>query len=140
MNPDLPYIIGFSKVLEIGPVKFSQIISLFGTAEEAWEAPLREFTPLNFSEKILASIKKTRDEVDPEKEFSRCEKLGVKVVTTTDDSYPRLLKEIYDPPFILYIRGDLKEEDEVALAIVGSRRMTTYGYYDIESLMPPLCF
>lgn len=140
MNPDLPYIIGFSKVLEIGPVKFSQIISLFGTAEQAWKAPLREFAPLNFNEKILASIKKTRAEVDPEKEFVRCGKLGVKVVTIADEGYPRLLKEIYDPPFILYIRGDLKEEDEVALAVVGSRRMTSYGYSVIESLLPPLCF
>ena len=140
MNSDLPYIIGFSKVLEIGPVKFSQVISLFGTAEKAWEAPISRFQPLNLGEKILAAIEKVRKETDPEKELKKCEKLGVSILTPADESYPKLLKEIYDPPFILYVRGQLKAEDAVALAVVGSRRMSSYGYSVIESLVPPLCF
>lgn len=140
MNPDLPYIVGFSKVLEIGPVKFSQIVSLFGTAEKAWAAPISRFQPLNLGEKVLSAVEKARKGTDPEKELRKCEKLGVAVLTPADESYPKLLKEIYDPPFILYVRGQLKAADALSLAVVGSRRMSSYGYSVIESLVPPLCF
>ena len=139
MNPDLPYIIGFSKVLEIGPVKFSQIISLFGTAQKAWQVNLSEFAPLNLGDKVTASIKITRETTDLSKELKKCERFGVSLLTPDDDSYPRLLKEIYDPPFLLYVRGNIKKvEDEVSLAVVGSRRMTSYGAQVIQSLVPDL--
>lgn len=138
MNPDLPYIVGFSKILEIGPVKFSQIISLFGSAAEAWRAPLAEFTPLNLGEKVLMGLQKVRGETDVERELKKCEKLGLTLLTIEDGRYPHLLKEIYDPPFLLYVRGELRAEDEVALAVVGSRRMSSYGYAVIESFVPEL--
>lgn len=139
MNPDLPYILGFSKVLEIGPVKYSQIISKFGNAQSAWRAPLTEFLPLNLGEKVLGALKTVRAETDLEKEMKRCNKLGVTLLTVSDEGYPKLLKEIYDPPFVLYVRGVIKPEDEVALSVVGSRRMTSYGYAVIESIIPSLC-
>lgn len=138
MNPDLPYILGFSQVLEIGPVKYSQIISLFGSAKKAWQSPIEQFQPLGLGEKVLTSIQKVRQEIDTGKELEKCQKLGVQLLTPEDEAYPKLLKEIYDPPFLLYVRGQLKVEDDVSLAVVGSRRMTVYGQSVIESLVPAL--
>ena len=61
------------------------------------------------------------------RELEECQKQGVCVVTHADAAYPPALKKIYDPPPLLYMRGTLKADDALALAIVGSRNATTYG-------------
>jgi len=50
-------------------------------------------------------------ELDPEKELAECEKLGIRLLTWLDEDYPPLLKEIHDPPFLLYMQGTLAEND-----------------------------
>ncbi|MEK7722666.1 MAG: DNA-processing protein DprA, partial [Elusimicrobiota bacterium] len=62
---------------------------------------------------------------DPEKELLAAERAGVKVLTVLDEGYPELLKKIYDPPLVLYVRGELKSVP--AAAIVGTRKATPYG-------------
>ena len=62
---------------------------------------------------------------DPEKELRSAERAGVKVLTALDEGYPELLKTIYDPPLVLYVRGELKPLP--AAAIVGTRKATAYG-------------
>jgi DNA processing protein len=65
--------------------------------------------------------------VDVEAELARIEKAGVRVVTRDDPEYPKNLREIYDPPLVLYVRGSLAETDALAVGIVGARRTTLYG-------------
>ncbi len=62
---------------------------------------------------------------DPEKELRAAEKAGIHVLTFRDEGYPELLKKIYDPPFVLYVRGELKRLP--AAAVVGTRKATPYG-------------
>jgi len=62
-----------------------------------------------------------------EREVEQCEKAGIRIISLLDPDYPKNLSAIYDPPFILYVKGTLIPEDEVAIAIVGSRHPTTYG-------------
>lgn len=66
----------------------------------------------------------------PEEEMERCGRLGISCVSLIDDEYPAALKEIHDPPIILYVRGSLQPSDDAAgLAVVGSRHATAYGLY-----------
>ncbi len=60
------------------------------------------------------------------------------VITILDENYPSLLKNIYDPPKVLYIKGDIIENDSLSLAIVGSRKMTNYGAWATEKLVREL--
>ena len=64
---------------------------------------------------------------DPGKEIEGCEKLGVRLLTWFDSDYPRLLKEIHDPPLVLYSAGHFEESDEAAVAVVGTRHPGFYG-------------
>lgn len=73
------------------------------------------------------SLEATRRVFDPEKEIERCEKLGIGLISFGDQNYPSLLKETSDPPLILYVRGNLLESDQAAVAIVGTRHPSLYG-------------
>ncbi|KGM45314.1 DNA-processing protein DprA [Neobacillus niacini] len=67
------------------------------------------------------------------------EKNNIKVITIFDENYPSLLKEIYQPPWVLFIKGDLTLlEKQPKLAVVGSREATQYGKNAISVLFPPL--
>lgn len=77
--------------------------------------------------KKAEEICRTRDKFDVEKEIAQAEKLGVWIINIEDQRYPVLLKKIYDPPPVLYIKGALEKSDSLAVAIVGSRRCSHYG-------------
>jgi len=73
------------------------------------------------------SLEATRRIFDPAKEMAKAEGLGIQLVPFGDFRYPALLKEVSDPPFVLYVRGNLLESDQAAVAIVGSRHPSLYG-------------
>lgn len=73
------------------------------------------------------SLAATRRIFNPEKELEQTEKLGIQLISFGDPQYPALLKETSDPPFILYVRGNLLESDQAAVAVVGSRHPSLYG-------------
>ncbi|HXV27929.1 MAG TPA: DNA-processing protein DprA [bacterium] len=71
---------------------------------------------------------------DPEQEIEQAEKKRIRLLTLWDDGYPALLKQIHDPPVLLYLRGSLSESDEAALAVVGSRHPSFYGLTQAKNL------
>lgn len=77
--------------------------------------------------RLASALKKIEKIFDPEKELERCEKEGVRLLSVLDDAYPVNLKEIYDPPLVLYIKGDIASFHKAAVAIVGSRLSSVYG-------------
>jgi DNA processing protein len=60
------------------------------------------------------------------------EKVGGRILTLGEENYPKRLKEIYDPPPVLYVRGELRKQDELAISIVGSRKTSPYGRWFTE--------
>jgi len=78
-------------------------------------------------ERIVGEIQKRSFESKVERELSLLQKVGGTIVTLDDETYPSRLKNIYDPPPVLYMRGQLRKEDEVAVSIVGSRKTSSYG-------------
>jgi DNA processing protein len=89
-------------------------------------------------EKVAQEIRKGPLEKVVERELSLLREVGGRVITLKDEEYPKRLKDIYDPPALLYVRGELKKEDEFAISIVGSRKTTPYGRWFTEKVSQEL--
>jgi len=128
MNEQTKYFIAFNQFHEkIGPQRIKRLLNYFGNLENAWKADELELMRAGLDENIIKEFCSQRITINPDKELKKLKPHGINVITILDENYPRLLKEIYDPPSILYVRGKILPEDEKALAIVGTRMPTPYG-------------
>ncbi len=108
-------------LIGLDPISFKKLLENFSSLEEAWQSNLEGILEKN----IIEKIKWKKPKINPDKEYEKLTKKGIKVLTIKDKNYPKLLKEIYAPPAILYIKGKLSEP---CLSIVGSRQLSPYGY------------
>jgi DNA processing protein len=99
----------------------------FGSPERAWQASARELQQAGLDQRTLEALREARRELDLAAELQRIRASGVMISTWEDPAYPQLLREIYDPPPLLYLRGELVPADQRAVAIVGTRNPTAYG-------------
>lgn len=121
------YWVGFNLVKGIGAVRMQQLIDYFGDVERAWYGSYDSFRQAGLSEKISARIVEIRNQLNLEEYIHKLITQNIKIIIKDDPSYPRYLKEIQQPPPVLYVRGELVIEDDWAVAIVGTRRVTHYG-------------
>jgi DNA processing protein len=136
---DLFYWLALSLTPGIGSVLIKRLLERFKTPEAVFRAPFRELLEIEgLGEKVAQAIRIGPVEKLVEKELSLIDEVGGKIVTLKDDSYPRRLKDIYDPPALLYVRGELKKEDELAVSIVGSRKTSPYGRWITERMSQEL--
>lgn len=85
-----------------------------------------------------AARKRNEIKIEVEKELTLLQKIGAKIVTVWDEDYPSLLKKIYDPPLLLYYKGNYSESDDFCIAIVGTRGPTNYGKIQAEKISSEL--
>lgn len=138
MNNDLKYWVGFNCIPGIGRVRLGQLEKHFTTLELAWKAPLGELKRAGLDSPALRSIDQWRDKISPDDEMEKLNRHHVQVMTCNDAAYPKHLKEIYDYPPVIYIKGMLLPEDEWCLAVVGTRRATVYGRQITEEIVTDL--
>ena len=120
--------IALNMVDGVGPIRVRALLDHFGTAEAILSAPRTELLRVEgVGDEVARNIASWRNQVDLDAELARIEKAGVRIVTRDDADYPKHLREIYDPPLVLYVRGRLLEDERLAIGIVGSRRTTLYG-------------
>ncbi|MBI4493904.1 MAG: DNA-protecting protein DprA [Chloroflexi bacterium] len=122
----------------IGPARFKRLVETFGSAEAAWRADARALGLAGLEQKAAAQLVRLRGRLDPQAERRRLERLGIRVFTLEDPAYPPPLREIADPPPVLYLQGELAATDEWAVAVVGTRRATAYGRQAAERLVGEL--
>ena len=137
-SDELKYWVGFSKMPGIGRVKTSQLLEHFTTMEHAWKASAGELKRAGLDSKTVDNIVNFRPRIAPDEEMDSLKRYKVKVLTCDSTAYPQRLKEIYDYPPVLYVRGTLLPEDECCLAVVGTRRATVYGRQVTEELVTDL--
>ena len=135
---DLKYWVGFSYIPGIGRVRFNQIENHFGDLESAWMAPIGELRQAHLEDSVIRAISTWRPRISLDDEMAKLKRFGVQILTWHDDLYPAHLKEIYDYPPILYIRGKLTAADEWSMAVVGTRRATAYGRQVTEEIVTDL--
>lgn len=131
---ELQYWVAFGRVPQIGRVRFSLLEGHFGCMEDAWKASPAALQHAGLKGAALSSLLAARDGISPEAELEKLNRLGVRALTCHDEAYPARLKEIYDRPALLYVRGNLSAADEWSVAVVGTRRATVYGRQAAEEL------
>jgi len=132
---DLKYRVGFSFIPGIGRVRLGQLESHFNNLELAWKASASELKQARLDDAAVKSVVASRSKIDLDEEMEKLSRYGVQALSYKDEGYPSHLKEIYDYPPILYVRGKLEPADEWCLAVVGTRRITAYGRQVTEEIV-----
>ena len=119
----------------IGSVRLRNLLKHFGSLSRIFQAKEKELKEVKdigpvIAEKITQSLKK----IDIKKELRLIKKHGVEIISFLDERYPENLKNIYDPPIVLYVKGDILAQDRASIAIVGSRLASFYGLNTAERL------
>jgi len=133
--PELPpNSVGIEKWLKliradsVGPATFARLIKHFDSPDKALGVSASALARIDgIGPKTAEQIAGTRDKFDTCAELELAEKLGVWLIHLQDKRYPPVLKQIYDPPPVLYIKGTLTRRDSLCISIVGSRRCSLYG-------------
>ncbi|MCB1232650.1 MAG: DNA-processing protein DprA [Verrucomicrobiae bacterium] len=112
----------------IGPIRVRRLLERFGNPERILSASGSELKSVpGIGSEMADSIRDWENLVDVAEEQRRMAEHGIGLLTIEDDAYPPALREIHDPPHLLYIKGEILERDRYAIAVVGSRRVTHYG-------------
>jgi len=133
------YWLALSLTPGVGSTLMRRLLDRFKTPEAVFHAPAKELLKIEgLGEKVAEEIRKGPLEKVVERELYLLREIGGRVITLKDEEYPKRLRDIYDPPALLYVRGELKKEDEFAVSIVGSRKTTPYGRWFTEKLSQEL--
>ena len=130
MDEETVCFIGFNVFPGVGPIRFKLLLDYFGTAREAWHAPLATLQKIKLGEKLSQEFDHFRKTFDLASYIANLDKLHVSVLTLKNPRYPRLLTRIPDAPFVLYVRGKKPVSPinlERTVAVVGTRKITPYG-------------
>jgi len=112
----------------VGNVICNRLIKKFQTPEKVFHASPEELKKIEgLRSQTIEAIVAFKDNDWAKKELDQIEKQEITFVTIQDERFPRNLKEIYDPPPFLYVKGELWEKDNLSLAVVGSRNASSYG-------------
>lgn len=134
MSDPRKYWVAFSLVKGIGAVRFQALLDYFGDPQIAWRAPTQGLRDAGLSERIIENLVQLRSSNDLDKIWDELEAKGISVLILPDETYPRRLRELEQAPPVLYVRGELIPEDEWAVAVVGTRRVTAYGRQVAEDI------
>lgn len=135
MAEDIFYWLALSLVPGVGSTLMKRLLDRFNTPEAVFRASMKELLSIEgLGGKVAGEIQKGPSEKAVERELSLLKEVDGKIITFKDRDYPRRLKDIYDPPALLYMRGELKSRDELAIAIVGSRKTSPYGRWFTEKI------
>jgi DNA protecting protein DprA len=121
------YWVGFNLVRGIGAVRMKNLVNYFGDLEIAWNAPINGLMSAGLPARIIENFVQVRNSVNLDAVMEKIHSQGVTLYTWEDEIYPKRLKEIAQPPPVLFVKGTINVEDDWAVSVVGTRRVTPYG-------------
>jgi DNA processing protein len=125
----------------IGPVRARSLLEHFGDAPKILSASKSQLLRVhNVGDETAENISSWEKSVDLAGELKRISDFGCHVLISSDENYPPPLREIYDPPLVLYVKGELTAKDKNAVAMVGSRMTTHYGIETARKLAYQLAY
>ncbi len=131
--------VGLNMCLDVGGARLRKLLERFGKPENIFNAARGELIRVpGIGEKIASGILSIKQE-SIDREFRLAEKLGVRIFPWDSPDYPRNLTYIPDPPIVLYVKGEIREDDVLAVGVVGSRRASFYGLASAEKIAGDLC-
>jgi DNA processing protein len=121
-------LVALNMIEHVGPVRVRQLLEYFGEAPKILSASKSQLMHVRgVGEDVAESIFNWEKTIDLAGELKRIQEYGCHILTQDDANYPDLLKQIYDPPIVLYVKGELTAKDKNSVAMVGSRMTTHYG-------------
>ncbi len=121
-------LVALSLVKNMGPVGFKNLMEKFGSVREIFEAKEGEFNRAKKRGPVLWESLKEADLLSrADDEIEKAARHGIRILPIYDEHYPAVLRQIYDPPILLYVKGTLPSEDALKVAVVGSRVPSIYG-------------
>lgn len=120
-------LIALSSYIPFGPPRIDLMISHFGSANKVWQANERELLEINLKRNLVSGFMKHKRRFNEKNYLDQLKKKEIRAITFKERNYPRNLKEIETAPPVLYVKGKIFAKDRKAIAIVGSRKMTSYG-------------
>jgi len=135
MNKELAYWVATSAIPGVGSATFNYLLRYFKRLQKFWEAPDEKVNKLKLDAKTREAIIGFRQKVDPKIYLQAVYERGIKVVSLLDRDYPANLRQISDAPPVLYYKGSLLPQDDLAIAVVGARYATVYGRQVTEGLV-----
>ena len=121
-------IVALNTIVDLVPKKLISLINYFGNANNVLKADIKELEAVGIiSDKVAKSIKNLSNLDEANKELVLAERNHIKILTYLDEEYPSQLKNIYDFPPVLYIKGNFNKDDTFSVSVVGSRKPTNYG-------------
>ena len=120
--------IALNMVPHLGPVRLRRLLDTFESPERVLTAKRDDLKSVEgLSTPLIESLISWESAVDLSQELRWVQESGANIMTLDDPEYPRLLREIHDPPAVLYVWGQLIDKDHQAIGVVGSRRTSHYG-------------
>ena len=121
-------LVALNMIEHVGPVRVRQLLDHFGEAPAILSASRNQLLRVQgIGEETAEAIANWEKTIDLASELKRIQDFGCHILISSDEAYPELLRQIYDPPVVLYVKGQLTTKDKNAVAIVGSRLTTHYG-------------
>ena len=131
---DLKYWVALNYFQKFGFIRFNKLKKYFPDLEKAFKAPYQELIKAGIEANIAEEFTIKRNEIVPDKIMAELEKEKISILTIDDIRYSRLLKEIYNPPWLLYCKGNIEINDDFTLGVVGTRKHSAYGQQVTENM------
>lgn len=123
---NIAYLLALHSIDGLGPIRLKAVLEYFKDPKLAWEVNVGEIKKIGIPSNTAQLLAETRRKLNPLEYALTIEKSGIKWLTIFDENYPKLLKQIYDPPIVLYYKGEI-DWDNPCIAVVGTRKITGYG-------------
>ncbi len=134
-------LVALNLIEHVGPVRVRQLLEHFGDAPAILRASRPQLLQVRgIGEDTAEAIANWEKTVDLSAELKRIAEFGCHIVAQADAEYPELLRQIYDPPTVLYVKGELGAKDKNSVAMVGSRMTTHYGVETARKLAYQLAY
>ena len=134
-DSDLQYLLWMTEVAGLAPQKGVRLLEVFGSAKAVWEASDKQISGCVKLEEGEQKRLKNRSLATPNLILGRCRFQNIRILPIWDEDYPDRLRNIYDPPLVLYIRGKWPDFNHLpAVAVVGQRKATPYGIIVTERI------
>lgn len=126
-HPKLKFLVALQSIHGLGPIRLKTLLDHFTDPELVWNLPKQDIDSVGLPKPVVQNFLKARHALNPDQYLDSILTTGISVISIFDADYPKLLRQIYDPPLVLFYQGDLKFATDRSVAIVGSRKMTGYG-------------
>jgi len=138
-NTEKQYLIALNHFPKFGEKRLKLLKNYFSSWENAYKAKINQYIEAKIPENVANEFIAFRNNLDISQVISVLEKENIKIIELEKEDYPSLLSEIYDPPRLLFCKGDTSILKNKCIGIVGSRKCTPYGMQATSKLVKELC-